>query len=43
MYFVNGTTRWPRDKDTYAYLRALRPQTVLGHTIYVYDLQGQTQ
>ena len=42
MYFVNGTARWPQNKDTYAYLRPLKPKGVLGHTIYVYDLQGQT-
>ncbi len=41
MYFVNGSSRYPRDKDTYAYLRPLTPKAVLGHTIYVYDLERQ--
>jgi hypothetical protein len=41
MYFVNGSSRWPRNKDTYAYLRPLAPKAVLGHTIYVYDLEGE--
>lgn len=38
MYFVNGTSLWPQDRDTYAAFRSLEPVAVLGHTMYVFDL-----
>ncbi|MEX2561155.1 MAG: hypothetical protein WD403_14635, partial [Pirellulales bacterium] len=38
MYFVNGTSYWPEDKDTYAAYRRLKPKAVLGHSIYVFEL-----
>jgi hypothetical protein len=39
MYFVNGTNFWPPDRDHYALFRRLRPKTILGHSIYVYDME----
>ncbi len=40
MYIINGDPRyWPEDKDTFAAYRKLKPQAVLGHTIYVFDMQ----
>ncbi len=38
MYFVNGTTYWPKNPDQYAILRDLEPVAVIGHTLYVFDL-----
>lgn len=38
MYYVNGKPHWPPDRDTYAAFRKRQPKTVLGHTLYVYDL-----
>jgi hypothetical protein len=38
MYFINGTSFWPPDRDTFRAFRTLRPKIVLGNTLYVYDL-----
>lgn len=40
MYFVNGSPYWPTDREEYAYLRPLTPKTILGHSLYVYDMQA---
>ncbi|MGZ3719278.1 MAG: glycosyltransferase family 39 protein [Bdellovibrionota bacterium] len=35
-YFVNGTSFWPKDPDTYAVFRNREPLAVLGGSIYLY-------
>ena len=40
MYIINGDPRyWPQDPDTFAAYRKRKPMAVLGHTIYVFDMQ----
>jgi hypothetical protein len=40
MYIINGDPRyWPEDPDTFAEYRKLKPIAVLGHTIYVFDME----
>ncbi|OGV63365.1 MAG: hypothetical protein A3K19_29175 [Lentisphaerae bacterium RIFOXYB12_FULL_65_16] len=41
MYFLNGTDVWPFNEDVFEVMRELVPMTVIGHTIYVYDLARQ--
>jgi hypothetical protein len=36
MFFINGTTYWPEDPDTYAYFRKVKPAAVLGYNLYVF-------
>jgi hypothetical protein len=39
-YVVNGDLNyWPDDRDAYAAFRALRPKAILGHSIYVFEMQ----
>src|SRR5487761_1092178 len=39
MYIVNGDLNdWPGDADSYRAYRELRPKAVLGHSIYVYEV-----
>lgn len=40
MYFVNGKGYWPPDRDTYAYLRGLKPKARLGYSLYVFDMEN---
>ena len=37
-YFVNGKDYWP-PREAYARFRRLKPKAVLGHTLYVFDLE----
>jgi hypothetical protein len=39
-YFVNGKDFWP-PRDRYARFRSMKPKAVLGHTLYVFDLEEQ--
>lgn len=39
-YFVNGTAWWLPDAELFAPLRKIQPLAVIGHTIYVYDLDA---
>jgi hypothetical protein len=36
MFFINGTTYWARNPDTYAFFRKQKPVTVPGRCLYVY-------
>jgi hypothetical protein len=37
-YFVNGTSEWS-GRDAYAPFRRWQPKAVLGHTIYIFDME----
>ncbi len=39
MYFINGTSYWPTNRNTYAAFRDLEPETIIGRSLYVYDMQ----
>ena len=39
MYFLNGTGYRTTARDVYAAFRKLDPVTVIGHTLYVYDME----
>jgi len=36
-YFVNGTSFWPKDSNTYAEFRSREPMAVLGGSIYLFQ------
>lgn len=39
MYIVSGDLNyWPDERDSYAAFRSLRPKAVLGHSIYVFEM-----
>jgi hypothetical protein len=43
MYIVNGDLNyWPDDPDSYRAFRGLRPKAILGHSIYVFEMSGET-
>ncbi len=37
-YYVNGTSMWS-ERDAYKGFRTIQPRAVLGHTIYVFDME----
>jgi hypothetical protein len=40
MYVVNGDLNdWPADPDSYSAFRRRRPKAILGHSIYVYEME----
>lgn len=41
MYYVNGTRFWPSNRDLYASFRDRRPVAVIGHSLYVFDMEKQ--
>ncbi|HWB11384.1 MAG TPA: glycosyltransferase family 39 protein [Pirellulales bacterium] len=41
-YIVNGDLNyWPEDRDAYAEFRSRRPKAILGHSIYVFEMEGR--
>lgn len=42
MYIVNGENYWPEDRNSYRAFRHLRPKAILGHSIYVFEMSGET-
>jgi hypothetical protein len=42
MYFLGGTRTGPTNRDYYAAFRRLKPKTILGYSLYVFDLKAQS-